>query len=63
MAIKADDGRKHRKRKTTMSRSDIMAILIFFISTLSVTLSYISQVLFERMFDKGINIVIGLRAN
>ena len=30
MAIKADDGRKHRKRKTTMSRSEIMAILIFF---------------------------------
>lgn len=30
MAIKSEDGRKHRKRKTTMSRSEIMAILIFF---------------------------------
>lgn len=30
MVIKADDGRKHRKRKTTMSRSEIMSILIFF---------------------------------
>lgn len=30
MAIKSNDGRKHRKRQTTMSRSEIMAILIFF---------------------------------
>lgn len=76
MNLKALDGRKHRNRPCTMNRSEIVTILVCFhfnqlfnrlsdnvFGKLFADKGYISQELFDRLFNDGVNLVSGLKCN